>query len=107
LTCTTNGEFETLTPLTTRRRERILTCRNSNAADLQLLETIGITPDATIREKRPTLRTVGFAVIASLRMQKMREAWAGNKKVQDALIKKFEAMKRGKGRSSIGGGNMK
>jgi hypothetical protein len=50
---------------------------------------------------------VGFAVIASLRMQKMREAWAGNKKVQDALIKKFEAMKRGKGRSSIGGGNMK
>ena len=42
-------------------------------------------------------------------MQKMREAWAGNKKVQDALVKKFEAMKRGKGgRGSIGdGGNMK
>jgi len=38
-------------------------------------------------------------------MQKMREAWAGNKKVQDALVRKFEAMKRGKGgRSSIGGG---
>jgi len=42
-------------------------------------------------------------------MQKMREAWAGNKKLQDALVKKFEAMKRGKagGRSSIGGGNLK
>jgi hypothetical protein len=84
-----------------------LTYSNSNAADLHLLETIGITPDATIREKKPSLRTLGFAVIASLRMQKMREAWAGNKKVQDALVRKFEAMKRGKGgRSSIGGGNL-
>jgi hypothetical protein len=37
-------------------------------------------------------------------MQKMREAWAGNKKVQDALVRKFEAMKRGKGRGVSGGG---
>jgi hypothetical protein len=70
---------------------------NSNSADLRLLETIGITPDATIREKKPSLRTLGFAVIASLRMQKMREAWAGNKKVQEALVRKFEGMRRGKG----------
>jgi hypothetical protein len=76
---------------------------NSNAADLRLLEDIGITPDATIREKKPSLRTLGFAVIASLRMQKMREAWAGNKKVQEALVRKFEGMRRGKGKS-LGGG---
>lgn len=75
---------------------------NSNAADLRLLEDIGITPDATIREKKPSLRTVGFAVIASLRMQKMREAWAGNKKVQEALVRKFEGMRRGKGKT-LGG----
>jgi hypothetical protein len=100
LTCTTNGKFQRSCP----DRRAFTDVSNSNAADLRLLEDIGITPDATIREKRPTLRTVGFAVIASLRMQKMREAWAGNKKLQDALIKKFEAMKRGKGRSSIGGG---
>lgn len=67
----------------------------SNAADLKLLEEIGFTPDATIREKKPTLRTVGFAIIASIRMQKMREAWAGNKRVQEALVRKFEGMRRG------------
>lgn len=76
----------------------------SNSADLRLLEDIGITPDATIREKKPSLRVIGFAVIASLRMQKMREAWAGNKKVQEALVKKFEGMRRGKGRTSLGAG---
>lgn len=36
-------------------------------------------------------------------MQKMREAWAGNKKVQEALVRKFEGMRRGKGKS-LGGG---
>jgi hypothetical protein len=76
---------------------------NSNAADLRLLEDIGITPDATIREKKPSLRTVGFAVIASLRMRKMQEAWAGNKKVQEALVRKFEGMRRGSKGKSLGG----
>jgi hypothetical protein len=31
-------------------------------------------------------------------MQKMREAWAGNKRVQEALVRKFEGMRRGKGK---------
>lgn len=78
-----------------QEHDMLTTFLNSNAADLKLLEEIGFTPDATIREKRPTLRTVGFAVIASIRMQKMREAWAGNKKVQEALVRKFEGMRRG------------
>jgi hypothetical protein len=34
-------------------------------------------------------------------MQKLREAWAGNKKVQEALVRKFEGMRRGK---MLGGG---
>jgi len=35
-------------------------------------------------------------------MQKMRESWAGNKKVQEALVKKFEGMRKGRGRASVG-----
>jgi hypothetical protein len=35
-------------------------------------------------------------------MQKMREAWAGSKKVQEALVRKFEGMRRGKGKT-LGG----
>jgi len=91
-----------IVPINLRRTRILIDLPHSNSADLRLLEDIGITPDATIREKKPSLRTLGFAVIASLRMQKMREAWAGNKKVQEALVRKFEGMRRGKGKS-LGG----
>jgi hypothetical protein len=104
LRCTTVGKSPTsITPSPIYQDQYTNSQPNSNAADLRLLEDIGITPDATIREKKPSLRTVGFAVIASLRMQKMREAWAGNKKVQEALVRKFEGMRRGSKGKSLGG----
>ena len=58
------------------------------------MEEMGITPDITIREKKHSLRTVGFTVIACLRMQKMQQSWAGNKKLQETLLKKLEGLKK-------------
>lgn len=59
-----------------------------------MLEEMGITPDYSFREKKHSLRTVGLAVIASVRMQKMSQAWAGNKKLHETILKKLEGMKR-------------
>lgn len=59
-----------------------------------MLEEMGISPDRTVREKKPTLKTVGTAVVAMLRMQKMAAAWSENKKVHESLLKKLESMKR-------------
>jgi hypothetical protein len=41
-------------------------------------------------------------VIAALRMEKMRVAWEGNKKVQEALVRKFEGMRSGRGKKISG-----
>jgi len=62
-----------------------------------MLEEMGISPDRTVREKKPTLKTVGTAVVAMLRMQKMAAAWSENKKVHESLLKKLESMKRSQG----------
>ena len=63
----------------------------SNKEDLRMLEDMGISPDRTVREKKPTLKTVGTAVVAMLRMQKMAAAWSENKKVHESLLKKLES----------------
>ena len=55
---------------------------------------MGITPDYSFREKKHSLRSVGLAVVASIRMQKMAQAWAGNKKLHETLMKKLESMKQ-------------
>ena len=67
---------------------------NSNQADLRLLEEMGITPDISFRGKKHTLRTVGLAVVATVRMQKMQKAWAVNKDLHESLLKKLEGMKK-------------
>lgn len=71
----------------------------SNQLDLQLLEDMGIVQDVSVREKKHSLRTVGFTIIASIRMRKMAQAWAGNKKVHESLLKKLDGMKRAKQRA--------
>lgn len=58
-----------------------------------MLEEMGITPDVTVREKRPSLRAAGLAVVATIRMRKMQQAWAGNKKLHESLLRKLESMK--------------
>lgn len=55
---------------------------------------MGITPDVSFRQRKPSLRTAGLAVIAGIRMRKMREEWANSKKLHDALVKKLESMRR-------------
>lgn len=81
-----------------KRNSSLTNFFHSNLADLELLEEMGITPDISFREKKHSLRTVGHAVIACVRMRKMREAWEGNKKLHESLMKKLEAMKRTQGR---------
>ena len=74
--------------------------RHSNKADLRLLEEMGITPDTTVKEKKTrSLRSVGIAVIATVRMQKMQAAWAGNKKLHESLMKKLEGLRRKSGQA--------
>ncbi|PNS21382.1 Spindle pole body protein pcp1 [Sphaceloma murrayae] len=63
-----------------------------NKADLKMLEEMGITPDLTVRERRPSLKAAGQAIIATIRMRKMQQAWAGNKKLHESLLKKLETM---------------
>lgn len=71
----------------------VLIGSNSNKHDLHLLEEIGISPDMTIREKKPTLKTVGLVVVASLRMQKLSQQWAEKKKLHLDLVRKLEGMR--------------
>jgi len=70
------------------------TATHSNQADLKLLEEMGITPDVTVREKRPSLKTAGLAVMACVRMQRMQQAWAGHQKVQESLLRKLDSMRK-------------
>ncbi|KAF2155184.1 hypothetical protein K461DRAFT_276378 [Myriangium duriaei CBS 260.36] len=58
-----------------------------------MLEEMGITPDVSVREKRPSLKAAGHAIIATIRMRKMQQAWAGSKKLHESLLKKLESMK--------------
>lgn len=59
---------------------------------------MGITPDVTIQERRPKLKSAGLAVIAALRMQKLSEGWAQNRKIHEQLKQKLESMRRQSGK---------
>lgn len=63
---------------------------------------MGITPDESIHTKKPTLRAAGLAVIAALRMKKMSESWAANRKIHAQLVKTLEGMRRKSGRMAGG-----
>ena len=64
-----------------------------------MIERMGIYPDRTIREKRPTLRAVMQMVIATIRMRRRKEAWEVNKEMQMQLAKTLERQRRrGSGR---------
>jgi hypothetical protein len=65
---------------------------------------MGITPDVTIHERRPKLKSAALAVIAALRMQKLSEGWAQNRKIHDQLKQKLESMRRQNGRNGKSGG---
>lgn len=48
----------------------------------------------SFREKKHSLRTVGLMVVASVRMKKLQEQWAPQKKLNEVLLKKLEGMRR-------------
>lgn len=63
--------------------------------DLKLLADMGVTPDRTEKKrKKPTLKMVGTMIRAAMRMKKMQEAWAGNKKLHETLMNKVESMRK-------------
>ena len=66
---------------------------HSNQADLHLLEEMGITPDRSFRERRPTIKTVGLMIIFTTRMKRLAGAWSEKKKVQEQLVRKLDMMK--------------
>ena len=59
-----------------------------------MLEKMGVTPDKSIREKKPTLKAVSIMVLASVRMRRLQTEWAGQKKIQASLARKVEQMRR-------------
>lgn len=77
--------------------------RNSNQEDLHLISEMGITPDISIHSKKPSLKAAGLAVIATIRMKKLSEGWAANRKVHAQLVRTLEGMRRRSGRTSTPG----
>ena len=67
---------------------------SSNQANLRILEDIGVTPDQSFHDRRPTLKTAALAVRAVIRMKRMQQDWAANEKVHEALIKKLQQTRR-------------
>jgi hypothetical protein len=61
---------------------------------------MGITPDVTVHDRRPKLKSAAIAVIAAIRMQKMADGWAQNKKIHEQLKAKLEGMRRNNGKST-------
>lgn len=64
---------------------------------------MGITPDVSIHTKKPTLKAAGLAVMAAIRMRKLADAWAVNRKVHAQLVKTLEGMRRRSGRTNTPG----
>lgn len=59
-----------------------------------MLEEMGIKPDLSIRERKPSLRIAAYAVIATIRMRKMREDWQVSVKVKEKLLATLEQTRR-------------
>lgn len=63
---------------------------------------MGIKPDTCVRERKPSLKTAALAVIATIRMRKMKEEWQVNVKVKEKLLATLEQTRR-KGARRKGG----
>ncbi len=55
----------------------------------------------------PTIKVVALAVMASCRMKKMGQEWAGQKKARKSLAKELEKMVEGRKRLEGGKGKLK
>lgn len=68
----------------------------------------------TIHDRRPKLKSAALAVIAAIRMQRLADGWAQNRKIHEQLKAKLEGMKRSSGRGvqgsarkSVGGSQLR
>jgi hypothetical protein len=59
-----------------------------------MIEEMGISPDRSIRERRPRVRSVVWLVLACVRMKKMQQEWAGSKKLHASLARTMEQVRR-------------
>ena len=59
-----------------------------------MLQQMGITPNRTIHDKKPTLRIVAMMVLAGVRMKRGAEKWAKSKKIHERLVTSLEIMRR-------------
>ena len=71
-----------------------LTLYNSNQENLRILEDMGVRPDMSYHERRPSLKSVAMAVRAAIKMRNMAEGWAANEKVHEALVRKAQQTRR-------------
>ncbi|KAI9843312.1 MAG: hypothetical protein M1838_002699 [Thelocarpon superellum] len=76
------------------------TCR-SNHADLQMIANMGIHPERSIREKRPSMRSVGLMVMAALRMQRRRQEWAMSRMIKESSIRALAQTRRTGRKSAV------
>ncbi|KAI9844909.1 MAG: hypothetical protein M1837_005195 [Sclerophora amabilis] len=65
-----------------------------NKLDLELIEEMGISPNRSVRNKTPRLKSVVFMVMATVRMRKMKQEWAGNLKIKESLLKSLELTRK-------------
>ncbi|KAH0543998.1 hypothetical protein FGG08_001765 [Glutinoglossum americanum] len=65
-----------------------------NHADLRMIEEIGISPDRSIRERRPRMRSVIWLVVSCVRMRRMQQEWGASKKLHASLAKTMEQVRR-------------
>ena len=59
-----------------------------------MLEDMGIIPDRSIRERKPSLKSVVYLVIAALRMKHLKDKWAGQVKVKQKFVTSALQMKK-------------
>ncbi|KAF3916812.1 hypothetical protein ABW20_dc0108929 [Dactylellina cionopaga] len=69
-----------------------------NELQLRMVEKMGILVDRRSRQKKPTLKVVGHALIAIQRMKKFGEEWAANKALKASLVKSLEKVRPSAGR---------
>lgn len=55
---------------------------------------MGIKPEKPIRERKPSLKIAAFAVIATIRMKKMKDDWQVNLKVKEKLLATMEQTRK-------------
>ncbi|KAI9834453.1 MAG: hypothetical protein M1826_002607 [Phylliscum demangeonii] len=67
---------------------------NCNNVDLEMLAEMGITPDRSIREKKPGLRSFVLLAVAVVRMKKLKEQWAQTVKVKEKLVATFKQSRK-------------